>query len=82
MFHFTNNTIIRYLLHPAPAQVQSWAKSVKNVALSYPQSAYPVDLVPQWPLPLPHPGQSCLVGIRNDPAELQHCFCGGKWKYL
>ena len=37
---------------------------------------YPVDLVPLWPLLSPHPGQSCLVGIRNDPAGLQHCFLG------
>ena len=37
---------------------------------------YPVDLVPLWPLLSPHPGQSCLVGIRNDPAGLQHCVLG------
>ena len=22
------------------------------------------------------PGQSCLVGIKNDPARFQHCFWG------
>ena len=44
-------------------------KSVKNFALSYPQSAYPLDLVLPWPLLSPHPGQSCLVEVRkfNDP---------------
>ena len=35
-----------------------------------------MDLVPLWPLLTPHPGQSCLVGTRNDPAGLQHCFLG------
>ena len=49
-------------------------KSDEIFALSYPQNAYPVDLVPLWPLPSPHPGQSCLVGIRNDAVGLQHCF--------
>ena len=43
---------------------------------SYPQNDYPVDLVPLWPLLSLHPGQSSLVGIRNDPAGLQHCFLG------
>lgn len=33
-------------------------------------------------LPSPHPGQSSLVGIRKDPAGLQHCFFGGKGEYL
>ena len=33
-------------------------------------------------LPSPHPGQSSLVGIRKDPAVLQHCFFGGKGEYL
>ena len=27
-----------------------------------------------WPLLLRHPGLSCLVGVRNDPAGLQHVF--------
>ena len=30
--------------------------------------------IPLWPLPLRHPGLSCLVGVRNDPAGLQHVF--------
>ena len=29
-------------------------------------------------LPSPHPGQSSLVGIRKDPAGLQHCFFWGQ----
>ena len=45
-----------------------------DFALSYPQNAYPADLVLLWPLPSPHPGQICLFGIRNDPAGLQQCF--------
>ena len=44
---------------------QSWTESDENFALSYPQNAHPADLVPLWPLPSSHPGQSCLVGIRN-----------------
>ena len=47
---------------------QSWMKSVENFALSYPQNAYPVDLVPLWRLPSHHPGQCCSDGVRNDPA--------------
>ena len=47
---------------------QSWMKSVENFALSYPQNAYPVDLVPLWRLPSHHPGQCCSYGVRNDPA--------------
>lgn len=39
---------------------QSWMKSVQNFALSYPQNAYPVDLVPRWRLPSHHPGQCML----------------------
>ena len=60
----------------------SWAKSVENFALSYQQNAYPADLVPLWSLHSPHPGQSCLVGIRNDPARIQHCLLGGRGEYL
>ena len=30
----------------------------------------------------PHPGQNCLVGIRNDPAWLQHCFLGETGEYF
>ena len=37
-----------------------------------------MDLVPLWPLLSPHPGQSCLVGIRNDPAGPNHCFLGAE----
>ena len=33
--------------------------------------------IPLWPLPLRHPGLSCLVGVRNDPAGLQHVFFFG-----
>ena len=33
-----------------------------------------------WPLPLRHPGVSCLVGVRNDPAGLQHVFFWGGGK--
>ena len=62
--------------------LQSWTKSVENFALSYQQNTYPTDLVPLWSLHSPHPGQSCLVGIRNDPARLQHCLSGGKGEYL
>ena len=47
---------------------QSWMKSVENFALSYPQNAYSVDLVPLWRLPSHHPGQCCSDGVRNDPA--------------
>ena len=54
--------------------LQSWTKNVKNFALSYPQDFHPADLVPQWPLPPPHPCQCCSVRGRNDPAGLQHCF--------
>ena len=52
-------------------------KSVENFALSYPQNAYLAGLVPLWPLLSPHPGQSCLVGMRNDPVRFQHFFVGG-----
>ena len=64
------------LLHNplSPLGQQSWTKSVENFALSYPQNAYPVIMVPPWPLPSPYPGQSCLVGIRNDPAGLLFFF--------
>lgn len=44
---------------------QSWMKSVENFALSYPQNAYPVDLVPLWRLPSHHPGQCCSDGVRK-----------------
>ena len=55
----------------SPLEQQSWTNSVvENFALSYPQNAYPAIMVPLWPLPSPHPGQICLVGIRNDPAGL------------
>ena len=30
--------------------------------------------IPLRPLFLRHPGLSCLVGVRNDPAGLQHVF--------
>ena len=33
--------------------------------------------IPLWPLPLRHPGLSCLVGVRNDPAGLQRVFLAG-----
>ena len=49
-------------------------------ALSYKLNALcPAGMVPLWPLPspLPHLDQSCLVGIRNDPAGLQHYFFWG-----
>ena len=62
--------------------LQSWTKSVKNFVLSDQQNTYPADLVPIWSLHLPHPGQSCLVGIRNDPARLQHGPLGAKGEYL
>ena len=60
----------------------SWTKSVENFALSYPPNAYPMDLVPLCPLHLPHPGQSCFIGIRNDPARHQHCFFGRKGDFF
>ena len=44
---------------------QSWMKSVKNFALSYPQNAYPVDLVPLWRLPSHHPGQCWMKSVKN-----------------
>ena len=44
---------------------QSWMKSVKNFALSYPQNAYPVDLVPLWRLPSHHPGQCWMKSVEN-----------------
>ena len=47
---------------------QSWMKSVENFALSCPQDAYPVDLVPLWRLPSHHPGQCCSDGLRKYPA--------------
>ena len=47
---------------------QSWMKSVENFALSCPQNAYPVDLVPLWRLPSHHPGQCCSNGLRKYPA--------------
>ena len=50
-------------------ELQSWIKSNKI--------AYPLDLVPLWPLPSPHPSQYCLVKVRNEPAKLQHCLFGG-----
>ena len=59
--------------------LQSWTESVENFALSYPQNAHPADLVPLWPLPSPQPGQSCLVGIRNDEPDLKIVsFSGGR----
>ena len=68
-----------FLLHNplSPLGQQSWTKSVENFALSYPQNAYPVIMVPPWPLPSPYPGQICLVGIRNDPAGLLLGWVGG-----
>ena len=45
--------------------LKSWTKSVKNFVVSYPQNAYPADWVPLWLLSSPHPGQSCLVEVRN-----------------
>ena len=48
---------------------QSWMKSVENFALSYPQNAYPVDLVPLWRLPSHHPSQCCSDGLRNDSSR-------------
>ena len=63
----------------SPLGQQSWTKSVvENFALSYPQNAYPAIMVPLWPLHSPHPGQICLVGIRNDPAGLLCLFFGGE----
>ena len=61
-------------------RLQSWTKSVKKFALSYSQETHPANLAPGRPLPPPLPGQCCLVGSKNVPATLQHCFFGGKWK--
>ena len=60
------------MCHPKPTI--TWTKSVKNVALSYPQNAHPDYLIPLWPLPWHHPGQCCPVEVRNGQARLQHCF--------
>ena len=59
--------------------LQSWTKSASNFSVSYPQNAFPTDLVPLWPFPLPYPGQSCSVKDRNDPARLQHICFGEEW---
>lgn len=49
-------------------------KKCSNLALSYPQDAYPADLAPLRPLPSPHPVQRCLVGIRNVVASAFKSF--------
>ena len=50
--------------------LQSWTKSVKNFALSYPQKAYPADRVPLRLLPHPtlvnvvHSGAVIVFGAK------------------
>ena len=62
-----------------PLGQQSWTKSVvEKFSPSYPQNAYAAIMVPLWPFYSPHPGQICLVGIRNDPAGLLFFFFGGE----
>jgi len=49
-------------------------KKFSNFELSCPQNVYPADLVPLKPLPSLHPGQSCLVEIRNVVASAFKSF--------
>ena len=57
--------------------LQSRTKIVKNFEVSYPQNAYPADWVPLWLLYSPHPGQSCLVEVRNSQPRNSTLFPGG-----
>lgn len=73
------------IIHPWHSRIkdimlQSWTKSVKNFAPFLPTEciSHRFGTAMAHLIPSPHPSQSCLVHVRNNPPRLQHCFLGGR----
>ena len=60
--------------------LQSWTKRVKNVALFLHTecASRRFGTAMAHPIPSPHPSQSCLVEVSNNPRGLKYCFLGGR----
>ena len=70
--------IIIIINYKGTQKATSLNKKCQEFCTLLPKECLSRDLVPLWPFPQPHPGQSCLVGITNDSVGLQHCFFLGE----